>query len=162
MKKIVILFISIISLFATPNKEYNILYGSIILGKISDFSTINKGYLIGKPTNGVLNFLISWDNYIIYEESKKPNITGDNKYKKDKHLLLSLVRELSKNRPKHKIIEKKKYRLFISCKDEKCDYQRIDKKNGKITKGFLTFTDDILNVLYDEESTLSFKRLSQG
>ena len=120
MKTILILWICIASLFANLNKEYNILYGTMVLGKIADFTTINKGYLIGKPTSGLLKLLISWDNYIIYEELKKPNISGENKYKKDKHLLLGLVRKLSKSRPKYQEIEKKKYKLIIKCTKNRC------------------------------------------
>ena len=159
MKKILILLIGAIYLVAVPNKEYNILYGNMVLGKIADFSTINKGYLIAKPTNSLLKLFVSWEHYIIYEELKKPQLDGNNKYKKDKHLLLGLVRELRNDRPEYKIIEKKKYRLIVTCKNDKCDYKRIDKDDGEVTKGFLTFSNNSLKELYDEDSDLSFKRL---
>ena len=149
------LFISTILLFG----DYNIVYKSITVGRIKDFSTIKNGYLIGKPTNSILKLLTPWDNYIIYQEGKKPNIKGDNKYKKDKHLLLHLINKLSKSQPKYQKFETKKYKLVIRCKDGICNYIRTNKYKNSTTKGYLSFTNNILEELKDYDSHLAFKRV---
>jgi len=152
-KYLFILFISSIYLFG----EYNIIYKGIIVGRIKDFSTIKNGYLIGKPTNSILRLLTPWDNYIIYQEGKKPKIKGDNKYKKDKHLLLHLINKLSKFQPNYKIISTKKYRLIIRCKNGKCRYQRTNKYKNITTDGYLIFKNKQLEILRDNDSKLAFE-----
>lgn len=160
MIKIFILLVMIISANAqAEKKEYNVLINNIVLGKISDFSTINNGYLVAKPTNFLVKLFTSFDNYIIYEENKKPNIQGDNKYKKDKYLLLSIVRELIKNRPEYKLIDGPKYKLIVKCKDDKCTYERIHKKSNTSNFGYLNFENNIFDEIYDEKSQASFKRV---
>ena len=125
MIKLLIIITMIISVNANlTKKEYYVLKNDITLGIINDFSTINQGYLSAKPTNVILKLFTSFDNYIIYEEGKKPNIAGDNEYKKDKYLLLSIVKEVIKNRPKYKVIENYKYKLIIKCKNDKCTYEK--------------------------------------
>jgi len=91
MRKIILtLFIINLSLFG----DYNIIYNGIKVGKIKDFSTIKDGYLIGKPINLFMGFFVPWDNYIIFQDGKKPTIKGKNKYKKDRHLILELINRL--------------------------------------------------------------------
>jgi len=159
MKRVIlILFIINLSLFG----DYNIIYKGITLGRIKDFSTIKSGYLIGKPTNSILRLLTPWDNYIIYQEGKKPNIKGDNKYKKDKHLLLHLINKLSKSQPKYQKFETKKYKLVIRCKDGICNYIRTNKYKKITTKGYLSFSNNILEELKDYDSRLAFKRDSKN
>ncbi len=159
MKKLLIVLISFVTLYANSNSEYYILKNSITLGKINDFSTINDGYLIAKPTNKVLKWFISWNHYVLYEKDKKPYIQGEIKYKKDKYFLLSLVRELTKNRPKDKLLESKKYKLIIKCNGGKCNYTKINKKTQISSLGFLNFSNNSLEELYDEASQISFKRI---
>ncbi len=161
MKKVLIIFvISTILLFAQEqDRVYNISYNGISVGKIKDFSTINQGYLIGRPVNRILGFFVPWENYVIYEENKKPIVKGKNKYKKDKHLLLRLIKELTKVRPKQQIIETKKYKLVINCTKNRCDYKRTNKYKLKTSSGYLTFFDNFLKELYDEDAKLSFKRV---
>ncbi len=161
MKKIVIIFlISYISLFAIQSKEYYILYNKITLGKISDFSTINKGYLIGESTNGFMNLFTKYENYIIYEDKNKPEVKGDNKYKKDKYLLLSLIKTLTKIQPAYQVFTKDHFKMIVKCNNGKCIYDRINQNDNKSYKGYLTFTNNILDEIYDSQSKISFKRIN--
>ena len=162
MKNILTLFLlSYISLIANQTNEYHITYNGITLGKISDFSTIHKGYIIGKPTNGFLSFLAPFDNYIIHEVNNKPNVLGDNKYKKDKYLLLDLIRKLTKLQPKNEVFLKNHYEVNVTCNSSKCAYTRLNKKKNKIYEGYLTFTNNILDEMCDDESNICFKRIKQ-
>ena len=63
MYKIIVLFVlAIVSSYASQTKQYYIKYKGISVGTISDFSTINRGYLVGKPVGGLLGAFISFDN----------------------------------------------------------------------------------------------------
>ena len=161
MKRVFIVFLMLIVFLSAEEsyKVYNIAYNGISVGKIRDFSTIDRGYLIGRPINKVLGFFVPWSNYIIYEEGKKPKVKGKNKYRKDKHLLLRLIKELTKTRPKHKVIKTKKYKLVITCTENRCDYKRTNRYKSKTSSGYLIFFDNCLKELYDKDAKLSFKRV---
>ncbi|MBT3280466.1 MAG: hypothetical protein HOF69_00060 [Campylobacteraceae bacterium] len=159
IKLVPILLLSMISLFGISNNEYYIQYKGITLGKISDFSTIDKGYLIGKPVGGILGAFITFDNYIIHEAGKKPKIKGDNKEKKDKYLLLSLIRKIQKEQPKHTVFKKDNYEITIECKNSKCTYSRLNTKKQKTYTGYMNFKNNILDVMCDDESHICFKQV---
>jgi hypothetical protein len=142
-----------------PKQEYYVLKNDIVLGKIDDFSTIDSGYLVAKPTNLLLRLFTSFDHYVIYEEGEKPNIQGETKYKRDKYLLLNIVRELIKERPKYKLIDDKKYKLIVQCKKDKCTYERIHKKTNTSNSGYLYFENNVFDEIFDEKSQASFKRI---
>ena len=72
-------------------------------------------------------------------------------------MLLSLIRELSKNQPKHKILEDNKYKLTIECNNSNCSYIKIKKSKKSSSTGYLNFLNGSLYELYDEESGTSFK-----
>ncbi|SHO81731.1 hypothetical protein MNB_SV-15-1526 [hydrothermal vent metagenome] len=138
IKAILLIFIINLPLFA----DYTISYNGIKVGKIKDFSTIKNGYLIGKPINSFMGFFVPWDNYIIFQEGKKPIIKGKNRYKKDKHLILELINRLSKSKPTYKEFESKKYRLIIRCKDGVCNYIRSNKYKKSSSKGYREYLND--------------------
>ncbi len=160
MRKIVLFLIfCTVVLFASTNNKYNIKLHGIKVGTIDNFSTIDKGYLVGKPKGGLLNLLTPFDNYIIYEPNKKPELKGKNKYKKDKYLLLELIKQLQNSQPKHKIFTKDHYEINMSCKNSVCTYVRLNKKKQKRYDGYLSFKDGILLEICDDESGICFKRI---
>ena len=161
MIKLLVIVLSFISLYAAPSAKYNVINSGVTLGQISDFSTINKGYLVAKPTNGLLKLFISFENYVIHEKAKKPNIAGENKYKEDNHLLLNLIRELTDDQPAEKTIESKTHKLLIKCIDGKCTYKRINKKTDDSSSGYLNFLNNEFLELYDDSSGLSFKKIDE-
>ncbi|MEA3497559.1 MAG: hypothetical protein U9R16_00735 [Campylobacterota bacterium] len=158
-KFLLLILMSITSLYANFDNKYNVYKSGISLGVSNNFNTLNKGYIVLIPTNKILKIFISFDKYIIYEEGKKPNIKGDNKYKRDKHMLLNLIRELSSKQPQSQTLEDEKYILSIECKDGRCDYKKTYKKKEKTSTGYLDFNNNSLYELYDKESGISFKRI---
>jgi hypothetical protein len=138
-------------------KDYLITYGDITLGKIDNINTIKEGYLVAKPTNKFLRYLLRFDHYIIYEEGKKPSIEGDNKNKKDKYLILKLVNELQSNRQPNIKMAKNSQTIDVHCKINKCTYTRTKKK--KEFTGYINFTqENELDIICDNESNICIKR----
>ncbi|HIP12564.1 MAG TPA: hypothetical protein EYG97_03330 [Arcobacter sp.] len=159
MKKIILLILSSVYLFANTTNEYYVKYNDYTIGKITNFDTIEKGYLVAKPTGFLFSSLFPFENYIIYENGKQPKLKQKNKYKKDKYFLLDLVRQLSTARPKYKTYEKDNFSIQIKCDNSRCTYTRYDKKQNKFYDGYLTFTNKTLDKIYDSESTISFERI---
>jgi len=160
MNKIIVsLLLSTVVLLGSSKDQYSIKLHGITVGIISDFSTIDKGYLVGKPLGGLLSVLTPFDYYVIFEPNKKPNIKGKNKYKKDKYLLLDLIKQLENNQPTHKIFKKNHYEINMNCKNSICTYVRLNTKKQKSYNGYISFKDGILNEICDDESGICFKRV---
>ncbi len=152
--------LSVVSLFAVSNNGYYIQYKGITLGKISDFSTINQGYLLGKTSDNIFSLLIPYDHYIIYEDHK-PQVLGKNKYKKDKYYLLNLIRTIQKEKPSSKIYLNEKYKITVQCKESKCTYSRYHLTKKETTGGYLYFRDDsMLDEMCDDASQICFKKVN--
>jgi hypothetical protein len=154
---IALLLFVLVSLNATQAKQYHIKYKGITVGTIADFTTIDKGYLIGKPVGGILGAFISFDHYIIHEKNKKPKQDGKIKYKLDKYMLLSIIRNLANSQPSHQSLIKDHYKLEINCKDSQCKYIRYNTIKDKSYNGHLNFQNGILEEMCDDESGICFK-----
>jgi hypothetical protein len=158
MYKIIgLLLFVVVSLSATQTNQYYIKYKGITLGTIDDFTTIDKGYLIGKPVGGLLGAFVSFDHYIIHEPNIKPKLDGKSKYKLDKYMLLSIIRNLATTQPTHQLLTKDHYRLEINCKDSQCKYTRYNTLKNKSYSGHLNFQNGILEEICDDESSICFK-----
>lgn len=155
--KIFISLLMTISLYANTN-QYYIKYGDTIIGTIKDFSTINKGYLVGEKVKNVLTFFLPFDNEVIYEGSK-PKIKGDNHYSKDRDNILKIIKTIMKHKPKYMELETRLDHVTIEYLDGQYKFKRINKKNKSIGKGFMILKKNTLIKLYDEKSKLSFEKI---
>jgi len=142
MIKIVLLVFLYISSYASAN--YKITYKNITLGDIKNMDTIKEGYLIAVPASSWMKYILGFDKYALYEDSKKPKINGDVKYKKDKYMLLTVIYKLGIDR-KSQILRKNNKILAINCYGYKCNY--IVTKEGSDIK-------DKGHIYYDKQNNL--------
>jgi len=138
MKKIIFLILLFVYSNASTNNIYKITYNNMTLGDIKNMKTIKDGYLIAVPSSYWMKLILGFDKFVLFQENKKPSLTGDVKYKKDKHLLLTVIYNLSKDR-KSQVIKKGNNILAINCNGTKCNYIRSKINKNKKFKGHIYF-----------------------
>jgi hypothetical protein len=159
MKALLLLFITTFFVFA--NKEtpqYIIKYNSMKIGKIKNFNTIKDGYLIGEKIDSLTTMFLPFDNYIIYSNNK-PKVSGKNKYKKDNSSILKIINSVQNKMPRYKVIEDKKTIITIRCNNNRCDYIKVDKLKNKFSDGYIILKDNLINIICDTRSNISFERI---
>lgn len=152
LKKFITILLLSSSLFA--QNIYEIKYNGIKVGDIKDLSTIKNGYLQAEATS-YLKFFVWYDKIVIYKEPFELKKSKKIKYKKDSNNILDLLQELQYERPKYKILTRKKITITIQCENNRCTYQRKDNKTNKISSGIIEYQNNILQRIYDEDSGLS-------
>ncbi len=147
------------SLYLNASSKYYITYDDMTLGKLTNINTIKDGYLVAVPTSSWLKFVFNFDNYIVYEENKKPKITGKNKYSKDKHYILELVNTLSKNRKEFQEFKRNDNLITIRCENNTCNYTRYNEIKKEKYKGILKFnSDNTLKMICDYKSDICIEQ----
>lgn len=157
MKKILLFLF--ITTFLYANK-YEIYFKDMHLGTIKNLETIHDGYLIAKP-NFLVKSILKYDNFLLY--TKKPDKKYKNpKYKYDKHHILSILSMLHNTKPRYKKQTTKTSDIIIECKNDVCNYKKINKTNGKITYGTVVFNNNQLVRLDDKSSKIIIEKQNKN
>lgn len=158
MTKILLFILLITSINAN---EYLVIEKRVFtktLGKIKDFSTIEKGYLMATPDGVGSAATLKYDNIVFHESGRKPLIEGRVKYKVDRNHLLKTLRFIINKKPSTQTRIIGKYKVKVDCFSNTCNYTREHMKKGKIYKGYLTFNkDNILTKMCDHQEKVCFK-----
>lgn len=153
-----IIFLLSLCTYLFSSSTYYVTYGSITLGDIKNIDTIKDGYLIATPSSSFIKFILGFDNYVIYQENKKPKVKGDTKYKKDKYLILNLINKLQLKREKKQTFKKNNQSITILCKNDICTYIRKNLSKNKTYKGRIIFKNDKFISICDNQDDICIKR----
>lgn len=153
--KLILTFLFFINLaFA----NYSVYFTGIKLGEAKNFDTLNDHYLKADVTNSVARLLLGRDTFIFHDEEFNLQKDEENiKYKKDKNLIIELLRRAVNNelKPGRIVINDKKFIDVTFDKNYKFKYTS-DKKIK--SEGYFIIEDGVLTKFIETKNNIEISQ----